>query len=82
LRNDVLSDLYPKEVKEVAAALKPISKSWMRSQDNTIDPEEYSRPLSEEDFEYPWHWLLPLRSFYARAAREDRAVVFKAEMLH
>ncbi len=76
-----ISSLNPTEVKEVAAALKPISKPWMKRQYQTIDPKEYGWPLSEEDFEYTWHWFLPLRRFYSLAAKHDRAVVFKGEML-
>jgi hypothetical protein len=77
-----ISYLDAKRVKKVAAALKPINKSWMQRQYRTIDPKEYGWPLSDEDFEYTWEWFLRLRRFYARAATHDRAVVFKGEMLH
>lgn len=77
-----ISYLDPRDVKEVAPALKPVTKGWMRKQYANIDPKEYGWPLSEEDFAYVWHWFLPLRAFYQRAAKYDRGVLFKAEMLH
>jgi hypothetical protein len=77
-----ISYLQPKEVKLVATALEPISRSWMRKRYDAIDPAEYGWPLSTEDFEYTWHWFRKLRKFYARADKHDRAVVFKGEMLH
>jgi hypothetical protein len=77
---------HPEEVKEIAAAIQSITKSWMRNQYSAIDPADYARScvglLSEEDFEYTWRWFLPLRAFYRRAAEKNRGVLFKGELMH
>jgi hypothetical protein len=70
----------PDDVREVAAALRPIDEGWMRQRYWAINPEEYWMALSEEDFEYTWQWFLPLREFYQRAAGDGRGVLFKAEL--
>ena len=77
-----VTELNPQEVKEVAAAIKPITKGDMRRRYFAIDPKEYGFPLSEEDFQYTWHWFVPLRAFYQRAAGDERGALFKGELLH
>jgi hypothetical protein len=70
------------EVKEVAAAIKPITKGDMRRRYFAIDPKEYGFPLSEEDLQYTWHWFVRLRAFYQRSAGDERGALFKGELLH
>jgi hypothetical protein len=70
----------PEEVKDAAEALRPITVKWMRERYWAIDPEAYGMALCEEDFNYTWSWFRRLRAFFKRAAKDDRAVVFKGEL--
>ena len=36
----------------------------------------YDGPISDDDFEYTWEYFVEVRNFYAKAASENRAVVF------
>ena len=66
------------EVKQVAAAIAGIDAAEMRQRYDAIDPKEYGFPLTDDDFEYTWHWFVELREFFNRAAAHDRPVMFTA----
>ncbi|MGH7221737.1 MAG: DUF1877 family protein, partial [Gemmataceae bacterium] len=70
------------QVKEVAAAIKSITKAEMRQRYFAIDPRDYQSALSESDFDYTWHWFVPLQAFFQRAAENERGMLFKGELLH
>lgn len=75
----IVSFLTPPEVEEVAAALRPIDRAWMRERYARIDPTDYDEPLSEEDFEYTWEWFQGVQAFYRKAATGRRAVIFSVD---
>ncbi len=75
----IVNFLDADEVKEVAEAIKDIDREWMRAKYNAIDPADYGQPLSEEDFEYTWESFVELRTFFHKAAKHNRAVVFSAD---
>ncbi|MFD0850994.1 YfbM family protein [Actinomadura adrarensis] len=65
------------EVQDVAEALQPITKTWIRTRYNAIDDPDYS-PHNEKDFEYTWANFTDMQAFYERAAKAQRAVIFTA----
>lgn len=67
------------QVRDIAAAIPAISRDEFRHLYGAIDPDQYGFPLSDDDFEYSWHWLSKLAEFYAIAARSGRAVCFTAD---
>ena len=78
----ILSLKLPDQVRDIATALDGYTKDEFRAGYGRIDPRTAGYKVGDEDFEYTWHWFVPLRRFYARAAKDTRAVVFKGEMLH
>jgi uncharacterized protein DUF1877 len=77
----IVSLLTAEQVKQVAEALKPIDKEWLRARYFKIDPADYGLPgmLSEQDFEYTWDWFEGVREFYQKAAAEDRWSIFTVD---
>jgi hypothetical protein len=75
----IVNLLGPDEVKEVAAAIRPIDESGMRRAYFAIDPDDYGMDPSEVDFAYTWENFIDLREFFEKAARHDRAVVFTVD---
>ncbi len=67
------------EVKEVSAALKGVTRAWMRERYDTLGDTDYSGPLGDADFEYTWENLVGLRAFFERAAAADRSVLFTTD---
>lgn len=70
--------IEPREAADLAQALAPITKDWMR--------ERYFRhcegawpEYGEEDFEYTWDHFEELRNFFARIAPTGRSVIFTAD---
>jgi hypothetical protein len=66
----------PDDVAEVAAALHEVDESWVRTRFFQIDPKAAEYSINEDQFDYLWGWLVPLRRFFARAAAERRCVLF------
>ncbi|MBO0766566.1 MAG: YfbM family protein [Hyphomicrobiaceae bacterium] len=75
----IISLKHSERVREIAAALKTVSKEGFRPLYFGIDPVKYGFPLTEEDFEYSWGWLQDLGPFYLRAAEAGRSVVFTTD---
>lgn len=66
------------EVRDVAAALRPIDRAWLRARFDAIDDPDYGGAGDDVDFEYTWSNFEDLRAFYDRAAAAGRAVLFTA----
>ena len=75
----IMSLLSPDQVKEVSAALKPITEEWLRARYFAIDPEEYWLTLDDEDFEYTWENFEDVRDFYQKAASDNRWTIFTVD---
>lgn len=75
----IVSLKAPDTVRDISAALKNVAEAKLREAYFRIDPDSYGFPVSEQDFEYTWHWFKPLREFYQRAAAAGRYVLFTAD---
>lgn len=75
----ILSLKSPREVRDIAVALRAVTKESLRAGYDRIDPTDYGFPLSEDDFEYSWHWFEGLVDFYQRASNDRRFVLFTAD---
>ncbi len=68
------------ELAEISAALKTVTKEWMKSRyeqlRNTDYPQEF---VSEQDWEYTWDWFSGIPEFIARADGEGRTVIFTVD---
>jgi hypothetical protein len=68
------------QVKDIAAALAKVIKTWMRRRYSQIDPDEYNYvQMGDEDFNYTWENFVDVRRFYRRAAEAGRAVIFTVD---
>jgi len=75
----VVSYVAPNEVRDIAAALAPLTEESLRARYDLIDADDYDGELGEEDFKYTWQHFLGIRGLYRKAAAEGRAVVFTAD---
>lgn len=75
----VVAYVAPNEVKDVAAALAPLSEKDLRKRYDAIDPDDYDGEYGDKDFEYTWGNFLTLREFYKKAAAAGRSVVFTVD---
>lgn len=75
----ILSLKSPEQVRDVASALKGITKEKLRAGYERIDADAYGMPLSDEDFEYTWEWFQGVVEFYQRAAAAGHSVLFTAD---
>ncbi len=66
-------------VADVAKALPGVSMEGLRARYFAIDPADYECPVTEEDFQYTWHWFQEVPEFWLRAASEGRQVLFTAD---
>ncbi len=70
--------IEPNDVADLAEALKPITKDWMR--DKYFRHCKGAWPMyGEEDFEYTWEWFENLRAFFIRVAPTGRSVIFTVD---
>ncbi|MBN8610626.1 MAG: DUF1877 family protein [Deltaproteobacteria bacterium] len=67
------------DVVAIAKALAPWDEARFRAGYQRIDRNDYG-DLDEEDFGYTFAWFERLAPFYARAAREERAIVFAVDL--
>jgi Domain of unknown function (DUF1877) len=72
----IVALVTPKEVRDVAQALEPITEAWLRDRYFGVLPKNYAPEYGEDDFGYTWSNLEGLRDFYVRAAEAGRAVIF------
>ena len=75
----VVSLVKPAEVQDIAKALLPINRDWLRERYFKIDQERYWVPLDEGDFEYTWDYFQGVRRFYVKAAADERHVIFTVD---
>ena len=77
----IVSLVTPKQVEQVAGALRPLEKEWLRAGYYKIVPADYwiRGALNEETFEYTWWHFEGVRRFYQKAAGEGRWVIFYRE---
>jgi hypothetical protein len=68
------------ELSEISTALKAVTKEWMQARyeqlQNTGYPQEF---ISEQHWQYTWHWFSGIPDFVARADREGRSVIFTVD---
>ncbi|WP_437922453.1 YfbM family protein [Sphingobacterium sp. LRF_L2] len=71
----------PETVKEIAKAIKDITKEELKKRYEKIpkDEQDYAEFLGEEDFQYIWEWFNLSKDFWELAAKENRFVVFTAD---
>jgi hypothetical protein len=68
------------ELPEISAALKAISKQWMKEQYEKLRDTDYPQELiSSEDWEYTWEYFSGLPDFISRAQEEQRSVIFTVD---
>jgi len=79
LADYIMSLKTPDQVKEIAAALGPITEIELRRRYNRIDAKDFDAELSDEEFSYTWEWFQGVRDLYTRAAAENRYVLFTAD---
>jgi hypothetical protein len=72
----IITLVMPDEVKDVAAALAPLDRNWLRARYSALASTDYEGFLSDDDFMGTWDWFEPLKEFYQRAAASGRAVIF------
>jgi len=75
----VVAYVAPSEVKDVAAALAPLTEEAFRTRYDAIDPDEYNGEHGKEDFDTTWSWFQRVRDLYRKAAAGGRAVVFTVD---
>lgn len=75
----VVAYIAPNEVKDVSAALAPLTEQDLRKRYDAIDPDDYDGEHGEKDFKETWDQFLVLREFYKKAAAAGRAVVFTVD---
>jgi hypothetical protein len=85
-RNYIVSLLMPSEVKEISEALKSINQEWLRTKYFGLkkkflcfDLTQYEGPIGEEDFAYTWSYFEQTRTFFEKASKASRAVVFTVD---
>lgn len=75
----IMSLKTPAQVKVVAAALVRLTRDEFRKRYQAIATEDYGFDLTDEDFEYTWHWLQEVIRLYQTAAAESRYMLFTAD---
>jgi hypothetical protein len=78
-RDAIVSVKGADDVVAIARALATWDEARLRAGYQRIDRSDYG-DLDEEDFGYTFAWFERLAPFYARAAREERAVVFAVDL--
>ena len=78
LDDHIMTLKTPWEVREIAKALPQVSEYEFRHNYFQIDPDDYSFPVNQEDYEYTWSWFQGIRDLYYRAAKANRFVLFTA----
>lgn len=76
----IVNFLEPKQVRQVADAIRGIERTELRLGYDRIDPDSFYRLcMSEDDFDYTWDNFQRLRAFFERAAEAGRWVVFRVD---
>ena len=75
----IVSFVDEPDVKSVADAIEPVTQAEFRAKYDSIDPDDYGGPLSDEDFEYTWAYFTELQGFFRKAANANRSVLFSVD---
>lgn len=75
----IISLKNPDQVRDIAVALQRLDEEAFRAKYNAIKADEYSSPLTDEDFQYTWEWFQGVRELYQIAAAKNRYVLFTAD---
>jgi hypothetical protein len=75
----VVAYVAPNEVRDVAAALAPLTEKELRARYDAIDADDYNGELGDEDFNATWGHFLGVRELYKKAAAAGRSVVFTVD---
>jgi Domain of unknown function (DUF1877) len=77
----IVSLVTAEQVKDVSAAIDPLTEHWMREQYfSMLKPDSYDGKIGEEDFGYTWTWFEHVRDLYRKAAASGRAVIFTVDL--
>ena len=75
-----VSLVTPEQVKDVSAAIDPLTEDWMRERYfSLLKPDSYDGDIGAEDFDYTWTWFENVRDLYRKAAASGRAVIFTVD---
>ena len=76
----ILNLIEHSELSEVSAALKTVTKEWMKTRYESLRHTDYPQEfISGQDWEYTWDWFSGIPDFIARADREGRSVIFTVD---
>src|SRR5262245_15296288 len=75
-----VSLVTPEQVKDVSAAIDPLTEHWMRERYfSMLKPNGYAGDIGEDDLGYTWPWFENVRDLYRKAAASGRAVIFTVD---
>jgi hypothetical protein len=66
------------QVRDIAKALTSLTQDEFERRYRKINPKSYP-DASQQDLEYTWGWFDGVRKLFARAAAENRYVLFTAD---
>ena len=69
----------PAQVVKASVALKKVTRAWLRTRYDALRKTPYRSRMSDQDFDYTWENLEGLRTFFLKAARASRAVLFTTD---
>jgi uncharacterized protein DUF1877 len=76
----VVSLVTPEQVRDVSAAMAPLTEDWMRERYfSLLKPDSYDGEIGDEDFRYAWTSFESVRDLYRKAAASGRAVIFTVD---
>lgn len=75
----IVSYVSPDQVRDVAAALKPLTEEWFQERYRSIVPNDYAPEYGADDQQYTWNWFQGIRELYTKAAERGRSVVFTVD---
>jgi hypothetical protein len=76
----ILNLVESSELPEISAALKAVTKQWLRARYNHLSSTDYPQELiSEQDWEYTWDWFSGIPDFVDRAVHEGRSIIFTVD---
>ena len=76
----ILNLIESSELPEISAALKAVTKEWLKSRYDQLKTTDYPQEfISEQDWEYTWDWFSGIPEFVARTAHEGRSLIFTVD---
>jgi len=75
----IVSFVSPDQVRDVAAALQPLTEDWFQERYQSIVPKDYAPEYGVEDQQYTWDWYQGVRELSTKAAERGRSVVFTVD---